>query len=82
MESVNTACDIYIVYQPLIERFGSSGFLISLATSHLEIGLPEATQYFPTRKSSSFAKLLRCLCFSVLVFAAGNESSRGIVKHR
>jgi hypothetical protein len=32
VESVNTGCDMYIIYQPLIERFG----------------LPEATKYFPT----------------------------------
>jgi hypothetical protein len=32
VESINTGCDVYVVYQPLIERFGS----------------PEATKYFPT----------------------------------
>ncbi|KAF9524362.1 hypothetical protein CPB83DRAFT_897990 [Crepidotus variabilis] len=32
VESINTGCDIYIIYQPLIERFGS----------------PDAQKYFPT----------------------------------
>ena len=52
VETVNTGCDMYIVYQPLIDRFGPSFIVFHRSLLTPPIGLPEATQYFPTREFS------------------------------